>query len=87
MRTTVRSRTVGVILAIAGVALASACGSDSNKASDNPTPSCMSSLARVAVPSDGSFPTDFCFTQPIFSAAPAPGSWVENSVQVTPLAE
>ncbi|MCB0896574.1 MAG: hypothetical protein KDB43_14595 [Nocardioidaceae bacterium] len=61
MRTTARSRVVGLVLATSGLVLTSACGGDSEAASESPTPSCMSSLAPASVPSDGTFPTHWPF--------------------------
>lgn len=61
MRTAVRARVAGLVLATLGLALVPACGSDSEDASDAPTPSCMSSLSPTTVPSDGTFPADWPF--------------------------
>ena len=61
MRKTVRSRVVGLILATLTVPLAAACADDNAEASHSPTPSCLSSLAPAALPSDDTFPTDWPF--------------------------
>ena len=52
---TVRPRAAGVLLAVLGVSLTSACGGGSGEAAD-PLPSCLRSLSPTAVPSDGTFP-------------------------------
>ncbi|MGZ4465969.1 MAG: hypothetical protein ACXVW0_11490 [Nocardioides sp.] len=57
---TVRPRAAGVLLAVLGVSLTSACGGGSGEAAD-PLPSCLRSLSPTAVPSDGTFPTDWPF--------------------------
>ena len=84
--TTVRSRAVGLVLATLGLALTSACGGDSDASTDaaSDTPSCMSSLTPAAVPSDGTFPTDWPFPPGtvVTATEPVPGGGLAVTAQV-----
>lgn len=86
--TAVRSRHVGLVLATLGLALTSACGGDSDAASDaasdSPTPSCLSSLTPAAVPTDGTFPTDWPFPPGtvVTATEPVPGGGLAITAQV-----
>ena len=85
--TAVRSRVAGLVLVALGLALTSACGGDSEAASDatdTPTPSCMSTLTPAAIPTDGAFPEDWPFPPGtvVTGTEPVPGGGLAVTAQV-----